>query len=346
MGNFRTTTGEILPLANSQRKTRLRIGLSVTASIVAAIAATGFLVHLERYVTAPGYVTTEQYAEVRSPVNGKVGEILVESGTEVAQGDILVKLDSSQELSALAEVQGLLRMAEAEAARRRVEIAGKRREIAEDITILELRLQNNERKLARTRGLFDKGLVPVAEIEDLEFDRDLTTAQLQEMRGRDLAIFDRELEVLEREIDIRRDAVCTAEMRVANRLLRAPIGGQVLRYEFVIGETVGPDTVLFEIFGGTRQIVKLKVAERFATMIAAGQRYTAVLAPYRSPRKIIFAGTVEGLRNVIQGDEQRTYRIAYCSFDPGARIIPPGTTCEARIYYGKSNLWKFIFGID
>ncbi len=346
MGDFRTTTGEILPLANHQRKSRLRLGLLVTAVAMTAIAATGFIVRLERYVTAPGYVTTEEYAEVRSPVDGKVGEILAESGKAVAQGDILVKLDSSQELAALAEAQGLLRMAEAEAARRRVEIVGKRREIAESIGVLELRLKNAERKLLRTRGLFDKGLVPVSELEDLEFERDLTTASLEEMRGRDLALFDREVEVLEREIDIRRDAVRTAELRVANRLIRAPIGGQVLRYEFVIGETVGPDTVLFEIFGGTRQIVKLKVAERFATMIAAGQRYTAVLAPYRSPRKIIFTGTVETLRNVIQGDEQRTYRIAYCSFDPGARVIPPGTTCEARIYYGKSNLWKFIFGID
>jgi multidrug resistance efflux pump len=346
MGDFRTTTGEILPLAKSQRKSRLRIGLSVTAAILATLAATGFIVRLERYVTAPGYVTTEEYAEVRSPVDGMVGEILAESGKTVARGDILVKLDSSQELAALAETQGLLRMAEAEAARRRIEIVGKRREIAEGVGLLELRLKNAERKLVRTRGLHDKGLVPVSELEDLEFERDLTTASLAEMRGRDLAIFDREMEVLEREIDLRRDAVRTAELRVANRLIRAPIGGQVLRYEFVIGETVRPDTVLFEIFGGSRQIVKLKVAERFATMIAGGQRYTAILAPYRSPRKIIFTGTVETLRNVIQGDEKRTYRIAYCSFDPGSRTIPPGTTCEARIYYGKSNLWKFIFGID
>lgn len=346
MGDFRTTTGEFLPLANRQRKSRMRLGLLVTAVVVAAIAATGFIVRLERYVTAPGYVTTEEYAEVRSPVDGKVGEILAESGKVVSQGDILVKLDSSQELAALAEMQSLLRMAEAESARRHIEIAGKRREITENIDVLDLRLKNAERKLVRTRGLFDKGLVPVSELEDLEFERSLTTANLAAMRARDLALFDREMEVLEREIDIRRDAVRTAEMRVANRFLRAPIGGQVLRYEFVIGETVGPNTVLFEIFGGTRQVVKLKVAERFATMIASGQRYTAVLAPYRSPRKIIFTGTVETLRNVIQGDEQRTYRIAYCSFDPGNRIIPPGTTCEARIYYGKSNLWKFIFGID
>ena len=39
-------------------------------------------------------------------------------------------------------------------------------------------------------------------------------------------------------------------------------------------------------------------------------------------------------------------RLAYCSFDAGDREIPPGTTAEARIYYGKSCLWLYLFNLD
>jgi hypothetical protein len=59
-----------------------------------------------------------------------------------------------------------------------------------------------------------------------------------------------------------------------------------------------------------------------------------------------FWGEVEYLRNVIQNDGKTNYRMAYCSFDPGEHSIPPGTTAEARIYYGKSSLWLYIFNVD
>jgi hypothetical protein len=109
---------------------------------------------------------------------------------------------------------------------------------------------------------------------------------------------------------------------------------------------VRPDTVLYEIFGGDRQVLKLRVTERFATRVAAGQRYEAKLRPYRGIRPIIFEGKVEYLRDVIQAEGQQTYRVAYCTFDPQGHPVPPGTTGEAKLYYGRSSLWFFCLGID
>ena len=45
-------------------------------------------------------------------------------------------------------------------------------------------------------------------------------------------------------------------------------------------------------------------------------------------------------------DGNTTYRVAYCSFDPGPYEVTMGTTCEARIYYGKSSFWFYLFGLD
>jgi multidrug resistance efflux pump len=183
-------------------------------------------------------------------------------------------------------------------------------------------------------------------VEDLELEREIAQSELKSLQARDLSLFDKELEALGQDVIARRDAVEIARLRIKQREIRAPIRGQVLRYEFVIGELVRPATVLFEIFGGRRQILKLKVAERYAAKVAEGQRCTAVLAPYRGPDEVIFKGEVEGLRNVIQGDGGRTYRVAYCRFESRGLAIPPGTTAQARIYYGHSTVWSWLFGLE
>ena len=131
-----------------------------------------------------------------------------------------------------------------------------------------------------------------------------------------------------------------------SREIRAPIAGQVLRYEFVLGELVRPETLLYEIFGGDKQILKLRILERHALRVAVGNRYYAWLASYRGLQRIRFRGEVQHLRNVIQSDGQATYRVAFCSFDPQNNAVPPGTTAEAKIYYGKTYLWFFLFGLD
>ncbi len=344
MGDFRTTTGEALPLPKAKLKARLRMGFLIFLLLGVSLLTVGFMVEIDRYVTATGFVTTEEYAEVRPPASGKVAAILVDSGQLVKAGEMIVQLDCSQEEAALEEAKAALRKTEAEAARRRIEIAENKRQLGESIIVLALRLENLAVKLVRNQELFAKGLVPGSKIEDLELEKKLSQAELTSLKNRDTSLFDRELEVLDREVEARRDSVRTAELRVRNREVRAPIAGQVLRYEFVIGELVRPETVLVEIFGGQRKIMKLKVAERFATIVAPGQRYTTILAPYRGANEIIFEGRLEALRNVIQGDGQKTYRVAYCSFEPGSVKVPPGTTGEARIYYGRSNLWLYLLG--
>lgn len=346
MGDYRTTTGEALPPPRWKRIARWRIGALLGLLAVSIIVTAGVLIHVDRYASAMGYVTTEEYAEVRPPMSGTVAEILVDSGQIVQAGAPLVRLDSSQETAVLEETRALLKKTEAEVARRKIEIAEKRRQLAEDIAILQLRVDNNAKKLGRSRELFDKGLVSGNVVEDLELQQEISISELNSLKSRDQSLFDRELEVLDREVEARRDAISLAELRVRRRDVCAPIGGQVVRYEFVIGELVRPESVLLEIFGGRRQILKLKIAERYAAKVDAGQRCTAVLAPYRGSNEIIFEGNVEGLRNVIQGDGDGTYRVAYCTFHPRGLTISPGTTAQARIYYGQSTLWSYLFGID
>ena len=162
----------------------------------------------------------------------------------------------------------------------------------------------------------------------------------------DETLAQKELTVLRQEVQAARDAVARADSRLQARKICAPIPGKVLRYGFVIGELVGPDTVLYEVFGGDEQILVLRVPERYATLIAAGQRYQATLRPFKKGlRSVWFTGTVEKLRDVIQTEKEKTYRVVYCSFDSHGLSVPPGATAEARICVGRGPLWVNLFGL-
>ncbi len=346
MGDYRTTAGESMPMTKVEKRRRTRLTVLIVIAIAAATVMTGTLIRMDRSVLASGYVTTEHYAEVRPATIGVVAEILASSGQNVEKGEILVRLDSSEEVAALEEIRSRLHEIEAELARREAEIGEEKRELAESIEIAKLRLENASTKLLRTRELIAKGLMAASALEDQKLKEELSRAELTSLLSKDKSIFDKEIAVLKQQLDARQEAVKRAETRVRSKEIRAPISGQILRYEFVIGELVRPETVLYEIFGGDKQILKLRVAERYATRVAPGQKYEAELAPYRGLQKVIFTGEVVSLRNVIQKEGQKSYRVAYCTFDPEGRNVPPGTTGEAKIFYGTSIFWLFLFGLD
>jgi multidrug resistance efflux pump len=328
----------------------------------------GIAVKVDRYVMASGYVTTREYAEVRPALAGAVAEILVSSGSLVQKGDVLVRLDAEEERATCEEAKRRVQKMEVELNRRRTEvettlersrlgIEEQKRNHKDAIEIARLQLRDAQTKLERTKELVERGLKAGSALEDDKLKEELVQTQLASLLSRDLTLYEAlverdraayttELRAMEEELNALNDAVRRTEARLRAKEIRAPIAGQVLRYEFVIGELVRPETVLYEIFGGNELVLKLRVAERHAARVAVGQRYRAVLPPYSGLQKTYFHGTIELLRNVIQAEGQTTYRVAYCSFDPKDYTVQPGTTAEARLYYGRSCLWFYLLNID
>ncbi|MBN2449667.1 MAG: efflux RND transporter periplasmic adaptor subunit [Lentisphaeria bacterium] len=368
MGDIRTTSGEDLPLTRRTARRRRLLVLVILAALVGGIVYAGIAVKVRRYAVTSGYVTTEEYAEVRPAAAGIVARIEVGSGAQVNKGDVLVYLEAEEEQATYEEARSRVQKIEVELTRRRAEIDNQlersrvtldeqRRNHEDAIAIARLQLKNAQSKLELTRELVEKGLKAGSALDDEQLKEQLAQAQLASLLARDLAIYQtllereraaRETEItsMQQEMNALKDAVKRSEARLKSREIRAPISGQVLRYEFVIGELVRPETVLYEIFGGEKQVLKLRIAERFAARVNVGQAYSALLAPYRGLQKVTFEGTVEHLRNVIQAEGQNTYRVAYCSFHPKGYTISPGTTAEARIYYGRSCLWFYLLNID
>jgi len=344
MGDYRTTTGEAPPVSRRDQRRKLRSRLAVLIIAALLIFLVGMLVRVDRYVTAPGYVTTESYAEVRSAVVGKIADVVVRTGQNVEINQLMVQLDDSEEQALFEETVSQMRKVEAELARRQAEIEDKERLKEKNVAVATLRVEHAGARLLLTRELSEKGLAAGRALEDQELNEKVARAELDVLLAEDRTLPQKELAVLQEELQARRDAVARTEARVNARKILSPIAGRALRYEFVVGELVRPDVVLYEVFGGEGLILKLRVPERYAALIRSGQAYVAELLPYKQQR-LEFRGEVHSLRNVIQSEQQRTYRTATCSFDDQGLPVPPGTTAEADIHVGRSSLWMALFGI-
>jgi multidrug resistance efflux pump len=345
MGDYRTTAGEPLPQPTPQRQRRRRRRLVVVLATLAALAAAGALIRLDRSFLAGGYVTTEHYAEVRPATVGAVADILAVTGNTVTQGQILAVLDMSEEQAAVEEAQSLVLQLESEVARREAEISEEKRRHQERIAIARLKVGNAEAKIARARELLGKGLLAGSAMEDTLLAGKLADAELDSLLKQDQTVYDQELASRRQAVQARREALARAASRRNLKIVRAPIAGQALRYEFVIGELVRPENVLYELFGGDRQVLKLRIPERHAARVATGQRYRAELASYGGLQKVWFTGRIEALRNVIQTEGQSSYRVAYGDFAARGRTVPPGTSAEARVYCGRVNLWQYLLDL-
>ena len=346
MSDYRVTTGESLPLSKrDQRRERWKRAWGALGVVVVIGALTTFI-RVDLYVLASGHVTSRLYAEVRPAVQGAVAEVLAWSGDMVQAGDTLVRLDDTEHQALLNEVTSRKNKVAAELVRREAQIAQDKRQRARDVAVLKLRLEHASSKVSLVEDLKAKGLASGNALDDTKLAERLARAELEALLEFDEGLPQKELAVLGQELRAAEEAVARADARLQSRRVCAPLAGKVLRYGFVVGELVGPDMVLYEIFGGNGQIIELRVPERDAARIAPNQKYRATLRPFKKGfRPVWFTGRVERMRDVIQTENRMTYRVVYCTFDAEGHPVSPGTTAEVRVCVGRGPVWAKLLGL-
>lgn len=343
MGDIRTTAGEEMPSTRSERSSRLLRNLAVALLIAAIVVATGFLIRVPKYAAASGYATTSVYAETRSATTGRISEILVFSGDDVKAGDPLVRLEDDAERAAVGEARSQVAEAESRLSLKSASVAETLRAHNERLRLAELELSYAEEQLKLTRLLHDKGLVSGRKLSDDEFGVTRSRETLRSLRETDLTIGQIEIDVLKQELATKREALERAEAALRDRTIRAPIAGRAFRYTFYVGELLRPDMVLYEVFDGEVNLLKLRVPERYAARVKPGQRVKLRLGTYRTLIPTRFYGQVEAMRDVVEGSGDNNYRVVYCSFDRKDWPVAPGTSANARIRIGRVSLWSLIF---
>lgn len=253
----------------------------------------------------PGVVriAAERTMEVRAETDGRVLLNQVEVGDRVEAGDVLLRLDDSELLRALARVRLDL---EAEEALREVG------------SLLRYDIEEARDDLARKEELHDKGQFSR---RDLDLQRRRLArledeAKLEEIRDR------QRLQGLRSELD-------RLEDEVSRTTIRAPGAGHVVEVFAHAGDLVGPRVPMARLLSEERLIEATLSEENFAG-VRAGQPAKVRFLSYGSQ---LFPAEVA---KVLPAADPETQRYAvHLDVDMVQEMMVPGLTGEVSIVLGE-----------
>jgi len=244
-------------------------------------------------LNASGYVTPRRRATVAAKITGRVKEMLVEEGMQVAEGQILARLDDSDALAAFAA-------AKADRAVAAAAVPG-----------LEANLKDAEKTLTRARELQKDGFMDQQSLDNALASRDSLLAQLEVSR-RQVASASARMAVAQRDLD--------------NCIVRAPFSGVAVSKDAQPGEMVSPisagggftRTGISTVVDMSSLEVEVDVNESYIAKVTPGQRVEAILDAYPDWKIPASVRTV-----IPTADRQKAtvkVRISFDKLDP--RILP------------------------
>lgn len=244
-------------------------------------------------LNASGYVTARRQATVSSKTAGQITEIAIEEGMEVAAGQVLARLDSSN-------LERTLRLAEAQTA-----AAGK--------AVLEVEAQLAEARLRqeRTRRLVEQQVAGQADLDQVNGEVATLEARIERQRE-DIRVSERQVEVIRQQIE--------------DMVIRAPFDGVITAKNAQPGEMMSPiaggagftRTGIGTIVDMTSLEIEVDVNEAYINRVSPEQPVDAVLDSYDDwtipARVIAIIPTADRDRATVR------VRIGFEELDP--RILP------------------------
>ena len=215
---------------------------SVTASIAAVLDASG-------------YVTARRQATVSSKITGKVVEVFIEEGMAVSEGQLLARLDDTNQRAAFELSRAQIRAAESRLDEVRVQI------------------EESELELERVTELRAKNLASSA-------DLDTTRLALSGRKAR--------LRALEREVDVSRSSLDIQRLALDDTQIKAPFDGVVVTKAAQPGEMISPvsggggftRTGICTLVDMASLEVEVDVNESYINRVVPGQPVMATLNSY------------------------------------------------------------------
>ena len=215
-------------------------------------------------------VTTFSRVEVGSTLTGRVSEVVVSEGAQVAAADVLIRLDGRELQAALAQAEANERQAQArlDGLRSTGRLAAQA-----NVTQAESVLVAALADLNRTQGLVGQGFLSQSRLDEARRAVAVAQAQLDAARAQRDANADTGTDVAQAQAQL---ALATAARRSAQVRLKeteiaAPAQARVLARSVEPGQIVQPGRALLTLaLSGPLQLVA-QVDERYLEQLAPGQ---------------------------------------------------------------------------
>ena len=266
-----------------------RLWWLIAALVLAGLAGAGWLWRgqpvavftlsaqpLVRTLQFTGRVKTPARVDVGVTVTGRVQQVRVREGDQVAQGAPLVELEADEWRAAWQQAQATLQQAQARVGGvQTLALPNAQAALAQ----AEATVYQAERELARTRELVAQQFYSQARLDDAQrsvavarAQRDAARVQVQANRPQGA-----ERVGSQAQLDAARAAVAVAQAKLDQATVRAPGPGRVLLRSVEPGQIVqaGKSLLTLSVAGPTELVAQ--VDERYLGQLQAGQR-AAVLA--------------------------------------------------------------------
>jgi RND family efflux transporter MFP subunit len=265
-----------------------------------------------------GTVQPEREFPIKANVAGTITEVRVDKGDVVKKGQAV----------AIVSEPGLVfaqRQAQAELEEKQKRADPKNSPVLQEfdarISAGTVQLDIAQRELARIKGLIEKNAASQTDL-DAASDRVKTVWTLVESARAQRGA--RQLE-LERELQVARSALDTANWNLEQQTLKSPIDGVVLDRPLSVGTRVAINDAVMRVADARPEklVMRAAVDEEDVTKVRVGQVVRMTLYSYEDRT---FEGKVA--RIYPQADpERRTFEIDVAIIDPDARLAP-GMTGE------------------
>jgi HlyD family secretion protein len=261
---------------------------------------------LVQRVVANGRVYVPVRAQLGTMIGGVVADVLVDEGSKVHTGDLLLQLDDSEAKAGVAQAAARVEQL------REVE----RRTTAESLRQAEVTLQHAEADLARAQALFDSQAVAQQNLDQVRRERDLARSRREsaqaQLRSTEAGGSQERLALAELE---------QAQARLAQMRVIARVNGTILKRQAQPGDVIQPGQILLIMArdGDTELVVEPE--ERSLALLEVGQRALASTDAFPGRR---FAARISRIAPSVD-PERGTVEVRLLVPDPPAYLRPDMT---------------------
>ena len=225
------------------------------------------------YIRISGQVVPMTTIQLSPRESGIVEEIVMEEGSQVKAGDVIVRLSNDNLDLEILNSEANLAEKENNLRNTLIEMEQQKMEVSLQILQLETNVKRKGRELESQKRLFDDGLIGKEEYLRSEEDYTLNLKQLEVTiaRAHNDSIF-REVQVkqMEESLDNMKQNMQRIRRRKENLNVKAPMDGELGLLEVALGQSIGSGSKIGQINAKESYKIEAQIDEHYIDRVNAG----------------------------------------------------------------------------
>lgn len=284
-------------------------------------------------VSTNGVIEPADRNDVYAPIDALVAHVPVEEGTDVVRGQLLMRLESEQIRTALAEARAALLGQKRQA--RPILKGPSGEELAEleaSIAECEMQLSQINKDLKEEESLYAKGAAPRAAVENLRKQRDLLALRAEALKKKQMELerrYSREEQEWEKgRVDELTRQVDLLEEQLRMESVTAPVSGRIYALDVKPGTFVNRGRLLAQIYQPGRVRLRAYVDEPDLGRIQKGQQ---VLVEWDGLPDRRWTGLVDKPAQQVVPLNTRSVGHVLCALDGEPKELIPNLNVKVEI---------------